>query len=260
MAGLVPGLIMTACYVAWNLMIAITRPDLAPRAPAASPREWIIALLETGPLMALTVVIMGSIYGGLATVTEAAAIGVAGSLVLSAFTGKLNVTNMRNALLGTARVTGFVFLIMIGALMFGFLITYLKIPAQMTQMILAAGLNKWTVLVLVMVIFLFLGTFMEPLPTLLIVVPIIIAPLKLLGFDPLWLGVILAVVLEMGLTMPPFGLNLFIVQGTAEYTGYPVSYSEVVRGSLPYLVADGVALAIIMAAPSVALWLPTYMR
>ena len=260
MAGLVPGLIMTACYVAWNLMVAIMRPDLAPRAPAASPREWIIALLETGPLVALTVVIMGSIYGGLATVTEAAAIGVAGSLVLSAFTGKLTVTNMRSALLGTARVTGFVFLIMIGALMFGFLITYLKIPAQMTQMILAAGLNKWTVLLLVMVIFLFLGTFMEPLPTLLIVVPIVVGPLKILGFDLLWLGVILAVVLEMGLTMPPFGLNLFIVQGTAAHTGYPVSYAAVVRGSLPYLVADGVALAIIMVAPAVALWLPHYMR
>jgi C4-dicarboxylate transporter DctM subunit len=257
MAGIIPGLIMTACYVAWNLIIAIKRPDLAPRSPAVTKREWIVALLETGPLMALTAVIMGSIYGGFTTVTEAAAIGVAGALVLSAFTGKLTFANMRGALLGTARIAGFVFLIVIGALIFGFLITYLKIPAQMTQAILVGGLNRWAVLGLVMIIFLFLGTFMEPLPTLLIVVPIVIGPLKTLGFDPIWLGVILAVVLEMGLTMPPFGINLFIVQGTAEHTGYPVTYGEVARGSAPYLVADAIALAIIMLFPATALWLPT---
>jgi len=257
MAGIIPGLIMTACYVAWNLIVAIRRPDLAPRSPSVSSRVRIVALLETGPLIVLTAAIMGSIYGGFTTVTEAAAVGVAGALILSAFTGKLTVANMRSALLGTARIAGFVFLIVIGALLFGFLITYLKIPAQMTQAILIGGFNRWVVLGLVMIIFLFLGTFMEPLPTLLIVVPIVIGPLKTLGFDPIWLGVILAVVLEMGLTMPPFGINLFIVQGTAEHTGYPVSYTAVARGSAPYLFADAIALAIIILFPTTALWLPT---
>jgi tripartite ATP-independent transporter DctM subunit len=260
MAGVIPALIMSACYVGWNLIIALKRPDLAPRSPAVSPREWIRALLETGPFMALTVVVLGTIYAGFATVTEAAAIGVAGALFLAAFTGKLTISNMSRALLGTARITGFAFLILIGALMFAFLITYLKIPAQITQMILEGELSRWAVLALVMTIFLFLGTLMEPLPTILIVIPIVIGPLKALGFDPIWLGIILTVVLEMGLTMPPFGLNLFIVQGTAAYTGSPVTYGEVTRGCTPYLVADGVALAIIILFPATALWLPAYLN
>lgn len=258
MAGVIPGLIMSACYVVWNLYIAIRRPDMAPRAPAVSVRERARALLELTPFLALAFLIMGSIYTGVATVTEAAAIGVAGALLLSALAKKLTIGTLRVALLSTARVCGFVFLILIGALIFGFLISYMQIPSQITQAILAGGLDKWTILLLVLVIFCLLGMFMEPLPTLLIVVPIVIGPLKALGFDPIWLGVIIAIVLEMGIILPPFGLNIFIVQGTAAHAGFPVSYPEVVRGSLPYVAADGVALAIIIFVPAAALWLPSY--
>ena len=257
MAGVFPGLIMSALYVAWNLYVAIKRPDLAPRAPSVPMRERLSALVEISPLLTLAFVIMGSIYAGIATVTEAAAIGVAGALILAAFARKLTFENLRIALLSTARVCGFVFLILIGALIFGFLISYLQIPGKITQILLGSGLNRWTILILILLILCLLGMFMEPLPTLLIVLPIVIGPLKALGFDPIWLGVIVVIALEIGIVMPPFGLNLFIVQGTAAHAGYPVSYSNVVRGSLPYVAADGIALAIIMMVPATAIWLPS---
>ena len=181
------------------------------------------------------------------------------AIVLAFLTGRLSWDVFRQSVLETLSTSASLFIIGVGAVMLTKFLGLSGVAGMIGAAVQGSELGYVEIMLIIVVIYLLLGMFMEPLPTLLIVVPIVIGPLRGLGFDPIWLGVILAVVLEMGITMPPFGLNLFVVQGTAAQSGYPVSYPDVVRGALPYIAADGVALAIIMAIPAAALWLPGYL-
>ena len=259
-AGVIPALLIAAGYLAWNIIIAIRRPDLAPRLATVPAAERLRALKGIWPVILLATLVLGTIYVGVATVTEAAAIGVLGSLALAAMARKLTLANLASALLGTARITGFVFMILIGALIFGFLLSYLKVPAHMSELLLGLDVNRWVILTWVIAVFLVLGTFMDVLAILLVAVPVIVEPMRALGFDPIWLGIVLTIVMEMGLTTPPFGMNLFVVQGVAAYTGYPISYSDAVAGSAPYLIADAAALLLVVLFPALALWLPSLIQ
>lgn len=218
------------------------------------------AAVESWPVIILAFVVLGSIYFGFATVTEAAAVGLLGALVLSFWHRTATGPVLLRSLLNTARTVGFIFLILIGALIFRFFLTYLKAPLIVTNWIVGLDVPPLAVLIGVVVAILVMGTFLDALAIVLIVVPVILKPMLHLGFDPIWLGIVLTIAVEMGLTTPPFGMNLFVVQGIAKGAGVDVSYGDVVKGSLPYLVVDAMGLAMVMVFPSVALWLPVLLR
>ena len=260
LAGIVPALVIATLYLSWNLIIALLRPDLAPRLESVSLGKRLRALLEMSDIIILAAAVLGGIYLGITTVTEASVVGVAGALVIALANGRFSIGNLYRALLGTARIVGFVFMIVVGSLILGFLLSYLRIPAHATAALLGLDVGRWYVLGGIILVLLLLGTFMDVLAILLVAVPIIIGPLRSLGFDPIWLGIVLTIVMEMELTTPPFGVNLFVVQGVAQSVGYPVSYADAVRGAAPYLIADAVALAIVLAFPEIVLWLPALYR
>lgn len=254
LAGVVPGLMMAVAYGLFTILRVKRNPALAPGVPSLPWRERILALKKVWPLVALIILVLGSIYGGITTPTEAAAVGVLGSLILAGVYRKLTIQNIKDALIQTAHTTCFIFFIVVAATIFGFLMSYLRIPVRLTEAVTGAQMSPWVVLIIVNIIFIFLGMVMEAASLVLIVVPLILPTLLALGFNVTWLGVIVCLNIEMSMTTPPVGMNLYVLQGVGAPFG--IRFGDVVKGALPYLGADLVVMILLMLIPSLALWLP----
>ena len=256
-AGIIPGLLMAGFMALYTLLRVWQDPSIAPLSPGLPVKQRLFPLIRVWPMIVLIIMVLGSMYGGVTTPTESAAVGVLGSLILAIIFRRLNIRNIRVALLATARTTGFLLFIVVGALTFGFLMSYLRIPIRLTDAVTTAEMSPWTVLIMVNIVFLFLGMLMDAASLVLIVVPLLLPTLLLGGFDPIWLGVVLCVNIEMGLLTPPVGLNLYVLQGVGK--PYGINFADVVRGSLPYVGAQAVAWLLVIIFPALALWLPSRM-
>lgn len=252
MAGLVPGVLLAVLFMLSSLVICRIRPNLGGPSRSSSWSERWRHLIFLLPLLVLFVAIVGSIYLGWATPTEAAAIGVAVSLILAASNRRLNKAMLLSALDNTVRTTTMILFIILAASFLNFALSSAGLSRQLTSFLQAHELSSMGLLLMVLAVFIVLGFFIETLSLMVITIPIVTPLLFAAGFDKVWFGVVMILFVEMAMITPPVGLNLYIVQ--ANRGGRP--FSDVVVGTLPYIAVMLLMALLLILFPSIALWLP----
>lgn len=253
LAGLVPGVALAICFGIVTALICILRPSLGGERRVFPLAQMMRALLDLIPIILLFAVIIGTIYKGWATPTEAAAVGVAGALAIALAFGGVSLTMMVDSILGTIKITAMIMLVVIGASFLNFTLASAGLGNELRAFLEGLGLSRLGFIFVVVLLYIVLGFFIETLSLMVVTIPIIVPLVVQLGYDPIWFGILMIVLIEMALITPPVGLNLYVVQG-ARRGG---SMSEVMLGALPYvLVMLAMALALI-AFPQIALFLPS---
>lgn len=255
MAGVLPGLLAMTMYVITVNLIVKLKPDLLPAGELRPWAERAEALKTVWAPLALFIFVIGGLYGGFFTPTEAGGVGASGAYLLGVFRGKLDRKKTREALLQATRTTAAVFTVLIGALLFGYFLTVTQAPQKLTEFLTGLGIGRYGVLALMMVTFLILGSLMDSMAMIILTVPIVFPVITALGFDPIWFGIIIVMTVELGLIHPPVGMNVFVIKSVVK----EVSFSTIFKGVLPFIVTDILRLVILIAFPAIALWLPQHM-
>ncbi|MBN16109.1 MAG: hypothetical protein CMJ15_13010, partial [Pelagibacterium sp.] len=249
MAGIVPGLLMALGFMAITAIICSIRPDLGGPSRHFTWRERLAGLPHLIPVLLVFAVITGSIYTGWATPTEAAAVGVAMAMVIAAFYGALTIENMREALLGTIRTTSMVMFVIVGAYFLNYALGATGLGRQLTTFLEGMGLGPYGMLLVIILMYIVLGFFIETLALMIATIPIVVPIIVEMGFDKVWFGILLIVLIEMALITPPVGLNLYVVQG-ARKEG---RLGDVMVGAIPFVFVMLVMIALLVAFPAIAL-------
>lgn len=255
-AGIIPGLILAGLHILTIYILVKVNPRLAPARPKASWKERIIALKGTWQVLLLFGVVMGGIWTGAFTVTEAAAIGAIGALVLAMANRGLTWRLLGPSLKQTAQTTAMIFAIIIGAMLFGYFLSVTRLPMELADWIVGFGLSRYLILVVIIFTFLLLGCVMDSLAMVLLTMPIFLPVITTLGFDVVWFGVIVILVVEMGVITPPVGMNVYVIAGVAK----DIPIEVIFRGIFPFLVSVIVCTAILIIFPQTALFLPSLMK
>ena len=254
-AGVVPGIVAVLMYMATIMLIGRLQPGYLPAGKPAPWRERIASLRDVWATLLLFLFVIGGIYGGLFTATEAAGMGAAGAFIISVLRRRLSGPAILRSLLEATRTTAAVFTVLIGALLFGYFLTITQTPQKVTEFLVGLGIGRYGVLALIMVMYLVLGTLMDALAMIILTVPIVFPVIKALGFDPIWFGIIVVMTVELGLIHPPVGMIVFVVKSVIK----DVSFSTIFYGVLPFIITDLIRLVILIAFPIIALWLPSRM-
>jgi tripartite ATP-independent transporter DctM subunit len=255
-AGVLPGILAAAllcvavAYVTWR------DPKAGPPGERATWRERWLALRDIWAVAALFLFVMGGIYGGAFTATEGAGMGAFGAMAFALWRRVLSWRALYGCLVESARTTAMLFMILIGALMFAEFVNITTMPNDLKSFVDRFNVHPILVVAAICAIYVILGTAMEELSMILLTIPVFFPVVMHLGFDPIWFGILIVVVVEIGLISPPVGMNLFVLK-----TLIPeVSTGTVFRGVTPFIVADVVRLAILIAFPAISLWLPSLMK
>jgi C4-dicarboxylate transporter, DctM subunit len=254
-AGIVPGLIAVLMYIATISVIGRVRPEFLPAGLRAPWNERLRAMREVWATLGLFVFVIGGIYGGLFTATEAAGMGAGGAFLIGIARRRLSRADIVRSLLEATRTTAAVFTVLIGAILFGYFLTITQTPQKVTEFLTGLGLGQYGVLALIMLMYLVLGCLMDALAMIILTVPIIFPVIKELGFDPIWFGVIVVMTVELGLIHPPVGMNIFVIKSVVE----DAKIATIFYGVLPFIITDILRLILLIAVPGLALWLPAKM-
>jgi len=252
--GIIPAMLVTATIMATIYFLVWQDPSRAPRVEPVSWRERFSLLWQVGPMVLLFSLVTGTIYLGVATPTEASALGAAGALGLAVAKRRVTPATLYRALLSACHGTCMIVTILVGASIFGYFFTLTNVTQDLVAWIGSLQTSRWVIIALILFGYIVLGSFMDQIAILVLTVPIVLPLIKTLGFDPIWFGVIKIVTAEVGMITPPVGLNCFIV---ARYAKRPVA--EVFHGTFPHFIAHLIAIAILVAFPSIILWLPSQM-
>ena len=255
MAGVVPGLLAVLMYVLTIALIVAARPHLLPAGERKSWPERLSGLKEVWAPLLLFVFVMVGLYTGFFTPTEAGGVGAVGAFLIGLLRGKLTPALVREALLSATRTSAAVFTVLIGALLFGYFLTLTQVPQNVTEFLTGLGVGPYGVLALILMMYLVLGCLMDAMAMIILTVPIIYPVIVALGFDPIWFGIIVVMVVELGLIHPPVGMNVFVIKSVIK----DVSFNTIFRGVLPFIAMDLVRLLLLIAFPVLALWLPNQM-
>ncbi len=254
-AGILPGLLAMTMYMATIAIIVRVKPGYLPKAPRASREERLRSLRDVWAPALLFLLVIGGLYGGVFTPTEAGGVGASGAFLLGILRGRLGKAEIRASLLQATRTAAAVFTVLIGALLFGYFLTITQVPQKVTEFLTGLGIGPYGVLALIMVMYLVMGCLMDALAMIILTVPIIFPVVTELGFDPIWFGVIIVMTVELGLIHPPVGMNVFVIKSVIQ----DVSFSSIFKGVLPFIATDILRLIILIAFPIIALWLPSRM-
>ncbi|MBN7768310.1 TRAP transporter large permease [Marinobacter daepoensis] len=251
-AGMIPGLLLALLFIIGTALICLWRPSLGGPSTHHSWGERLSGLRHLVPVLVLFGIVVGSIYAGWATPTEAASLGVIGAMVIAAIMGKLSKSVILEALEGTMRTTGMIMLIIMASYFLNFVLASAGITRELTSFLEAAGLGPYSTLLLVIALYIILGFFIETLSLMVITIPIVAPIIIGMGFDPVWFGILLILLIEMALITPPVGLNLYVVQGVRQGG----SFNDVMVGALPYVAMMLLMAVALVLFPSIALFLP----
>jgi tripartite ATP-independent transporter DctM subunit len=251
-AGIIPGLLAMAMYMVTIAIICRVKPDLLPTVPKASRAERLAGLKDVWAPLLLFLLVIGGLYGGVFTPTEAGGVGASGAFLLGVLRGRLDKEKIRASLLQATRTAAAVFTVLIGALLFGYFLTITQVPQKVTEFLTGLGIGTYGVLALIMLMYLVLGCLMDAMAMIILTVPIIFPVVTQLGFDPVWFGVIIVMTVELGLIHPPVGMNVFVIKSVVQ----DVTFSSIFKGVLPFIATDILRLVILIAFPIIALWLP----
>jgi len=251
-AGVLPGILAMSMYVITVALIGLARPKFL---PAGTPSTWtqrIKGLRDVWAPLLLFAFVIGGLYGGLFTPTEAGGVGAGGAFVLGIVRRRLSRALIRKSLLDATRTSAAVFTVLIGAILFGYFLTVTQTPQKITLFLTGLGLGRYGVLLLIMLMYLVLGCLMDAMAMIILTVPIIFPVIMALGFDPIWFGVIIVMTVELGLIHPPVGMNVFVIKSVVK----DVSFTTIFLGVIPFVVTDLIRLAILISFPIIATYLP----
>jgi len=259
-AGILPGLLGIALYLVAVRLVIWRSPEAGPRGPAMAWRDRLAAMTGAGSVLALVVLVLGGIYGGLFTPTEAAGVGAFGALVIGLVRRRLSARSILEALRESIATSAMLFFLAFGALVFNNFINIVGFTRALEQVVTGTGLSPWMILLVIMLIYLVLGCMLESLSMILLTVPVFYPIVAVLDFGPgvppelklIWFGILVVVATEISLITPPIGLNVFVLR---QVIG-DVRLATIFRGVTPFWIADLVRLALLLLLPSIALWLP----
>ncbi|QKV17024.1 TRAP transporter large permease [Oricola thermophila] len=251
--ALVPGLLGALLYSVAIMIRVRMKPDMAPRTARTGWRERLRHMGQVWPVVLLFLVVIGGIYLGWFSPTEAAAVGAVGAFLLALLSGELNRATLKASVFETAGLTGMIFFILIGAALFNFFLENTGLPQFLIEQIRNIGLGPLAIMILILIFYIVLGCFMDSMSMILLTVPLLAPVSAELGYDLVWFGIVVVTVAEIGLITPPIGMNLFVVQAAAR----DVTQATVIRGILPFILADILRLALLVAFPALVLWLPS---
>ncbi len=254
-AGIIPGLLLCGLFVLSIYVLTRIRPELGPPGPRFTMKERVLSLKDTWSILVLFLLVIGGLYTGWFTPSEAAGVGAFGAFVITIIKKRLTWENLKSSLAETTKTTAMVFLILIGAHIFGYFLTISQIPDQLSMLATEAGLNRYLILAMLVLAYIILGCFMEGLAIMVLTIPVVYPMVLDMGFDPIWFGVIITLVMEMSLITPPVGINVFIISGIAK----EVPMYTIFRGVLPFWLAMLVCIILVSVFPEIVLYLPNTM-
>jgi tripartite ATP-independent transporter DctM subunit len=255
-AGVIPGLLSALFMIAGIVWITSRDPAHAPSGERSTwPQRW-AALRGIWGVLLLVIVVLGGIYGGIFTATEGAGFGAAGAFLFALFRGRLTVRIVYEVLVESARTTAMLFTLLIAATIFANFVNFTTMPVDLKNLITGSGLSPTMVVVAMMLIYVVLGTVMEELTMVLLTIPLFFPVITSLGYDPIWFGVLIVMVVQIGLISPPVGMNMFVLNALLPGVGLGAIY----RGCWPFVFVLVIMLALLIAFPSLSLWLPSLMR
>ena len=255
-AGVVPGVLLSLMFMAYIWARVAFDPGLAPREEErVSWRERLASLAGLGPMVGLIVLVLGSIWLGYATPTEAAAVGAAAAIAVSLAVRRLTWRVFLETLTSTVRTTCMVLFIILGAQILSYALVKTGVSRALTAWVVGLGLSRWIFFAIVVLLYIFLGCIIDGVSMMVLTLPILYPIVMAQGFDPIWFGIVLVILIELGNITPPVGLNMFVIQALSG--GRPIS--EIVWGSLPFGILMLVLIAVVCFAPGLILWLPSHM-
>ena len=255
LAGFLPGLLLAVLFIATVAVWTRLKPELGPPGERASRSERISTLVQSGPMIAIVAISIGGIYVGAFTPGEAAAVGAFLAFALAFWRRTITWDSLSTILIETVKTTAFVFLILIGAFVFGPFLAVSGLPELLAKSLISLELPRYFVLLILILIYLVLGMFLEGFSILVLTLAIVIPIVEALHFDLIWFGVIMVIVLEMGLISPPVGINVFVVKGLVP----EIPIGEIFQGILPFWVAMAVCILLLILFPQIALFIPNTM-
>jgi len=255
MAGFIPGFVLASLFILAIYVQCRRSPAMGPSGEPKSLKFKIRSLSGTWGMLLLFIVVMGGIYMGIFTPTEAAGVGAFGAFLFALFRRKLNFKTLIQSLVDTGKTTAMIFLIIIGANIFSSFLGMTKIPMALADFMVTLELPRLVVLAAIILVYIVLGCVMDCYAIMILTVPILFPVIEALHFDPIWFGVLMVIVLEVGLITPPVGLNVFVIKGAAP----DVPMTTIFRGIWPFLVAALLMIVLLIAFPQIALFLPQRM-
>ena len=255
-AGIVPGILLAVLFMLTIYVRCRLNPRLGPSAAVATWKERLLTLRVVWPILSLFLLVIGGIYLGVFTPTECAAIGAFGAFVIALIKRQLNWEDFIAAVVSTLEVTAMIFVILIGAYIFGAFLAISELPLALAGIASQSGLPPVIVLVIILFVYFILGCISDIISSVVLTIPIFYPIVVALGFDPIWFGVIVVIIIQMGLITPPIGLNVYVIAGIAK----DIPMNTIFRGIIPFAVAMVVCIAILIAFPQIVLFLPTLMK
>lgn len=253
MSGVVPGALLTVLFICYIVFASWDKP----REPRSSHAEKMKSLRENIWGLFLPVIIIGGIYTGIFTPTEAAAVGTVYALAITFFVYRsVTIQDMPAILRATIKTSCMIFSIMIGAMLFGYILTILQVPQALMRLVTEGDLNRWIVMLGINIMLLILGCILETVSIILITLPMLYPIIKALGFDPIWFNVVLLINMELALITPPVGMNLFVIKGISEDS----SIQDIIAGAAPFAAIMVFEILLLCFVPEIATWLPSVLK
>jgi C4-dicarboxylate transporter DctM subunit len=254
LAGFFPGILEAVFYMCTIAILVRLNPSLGPRGEKTSLRDKTFALLKVWEVLVLFICVIGGIYSGIFTPTEAGGVGAFGAFFFALTRRRLNWQNFWESVVGTTKNTGMIFIIVMGAMVLGYFLAITRLPFEMASVVSELPVNRYVILVLILIVMVLLGCIMDSMAIVLLTVPIFFPVIVRLNFDPIWFGILVVRVTEMGLITPPVGLNIYIIKGISN-----VPIGTIFRGVFPFIIADIFHVALLIALPQISLFLPSMM-
>jgi C4-dicarboxylate transporter, DctM subunit len=256
LAGLVPGILLALGFMLVTVVVCVIKPSLGGQRRHFTWGERLRSLKDLLPILLLFAAIIGSIYYGIATPTEAAAVGVGGSVLIAWSFGQFTWNMVTQSVVGTVKITSMIMLIIIGASFLNFTLASAGLGGKLDAFLTGMGLTPLMTLLVIVLMYVILGMFIETLSLMVVTIPIVVPLIAQLGFNVVWFGILMIVLVEMALITPPVGLNLYVVQ-SARGEG---RIGEVMLGAIPYVLIMFVMVGLLIAFPQLALWLPASLK
>lgn len=256
MSGVIPGLLLSVLFILTVFVWVRLRPEIAPKGPRFSIKERIESLKGVIETLLLFVLVMGGLFLGFFTPTEAGAIGAGGSILLGLITKRLSFKKLKQALLESTRISCMVMVIVAGATMFGHFLAITRIPYILATWVSTLPLPHYAIMAFIILLYLIGGCFIDALALILLTIPIFYPVVTNMGYDPIWFGVIIVLVTQLGVITPPVGINVYVVAGIVR----DVPLERIFKGSLPYLIALILLSLLLIPFPKLAVWLPSLMK
>jgi len=256
MAGILPGIALAVLWMLTIYFMSVRNPKFGPRGPASSFREKLLSLKGVWGMVVLFAVVLGGIYMGLFTPTEAGAAGAFGAFLFALSRRKMKWQAFKSSLLETGSMTAMIFLILIGATIFGYFLAVTRIPMSMATFLAELEVSRYIIFAGVFLVYLLLGCLMSSLAMIILTVPIFYPTVTALGFDPIWFGIIIVLAVELGVITPPVGINVYVIKGVAK----DVPITTIFRGTIPFVITGILFVVILTVFPQMATFLPSLMK